>query len=271
LRGFDVSFFNRLDLLSLYDFKGGGAEGIADFFRKFNDISPEAGAGLASMADTLRGFDVSFFNTLDLLSTYKFEGSSGLASFFKSFDGIEEGTGAKLGSLVGTLKRFDEDFFAILTKLNNLETTEHEDKGLSKFFRAFDGINADTGVVLGSLVDSLKKFDETFFADMTRLASFSGDSSNFTTFLNSLTEGNGDDDGASMAGLASGIQKLSDAVPAFSEAITGLQGLSTDGLSDIMANIDAAFSQGVGDGIAEAATAITKAVEAMIAAATDRS
>src|SRR5699024_4499411 len=166
-----VLFFTTLELLETVSAKEGklGGNKLSKFFDSFNDIDPAAGEKLKSLADTLRGFDVSFFTTLDLLENISPKegklGGNKLSKFFESFNDVDPAAGEKLKSLADTLRGFDVSFFTTLDLLMTVSPPEGPLGGnkLSAFFESFDGIDPEAGTKLKSLADTLRGFDVSFF------------------------------------------------------------------------------------------------------------
>src|SRR5699024_9246325 len=137
-----------------------GGNKLSKFFESFNDVDPAAGKKLKSLADTLRGFDVSFFTTLDLLMTVSPPegplGGNKLSAFFESFDGIDAEAGTKLKSLADTLRGLDVSFFNRLDLLSLYDFKGGGADGISDFFRKFNDISPEAGAGLASMADTLR-------------------------------------------------------------------------------------------------------------------
>ena len=273
-------------------FIGGDNNALSGFFRTLGRLDPEAGSNLSSVVQGLRDIDtvIPIMERLQGLGSQIDEGGLGfiggdnnaLSGFFKTFEKIDPSTGANISSFVDGITQLDgameaiQRVQALSTRVDGGWFGGGGDNGqLSGFFSIFDSIGADTGANISSFVTGIQALDGQFEAiqRLTSLSSFIkvDNNNNLSSFFNSLSGSITSDMGANMSAASAGMQELSESIPLINDSISQLQEMDLGSFQASMSQLGEAMTGGVIDGLSNAASTISEAVNAMLTAVTDKS
>lgn len=256
----------------------GDNRSIGGFFGAFDSINANSGPELESFADGV----MKLQPVIPIMYEMKgfAEANSGgdnrsLTGFFEAFEGLDSGTGDNMSSVANSLIEFGKAIPVMYEIKGFGEFLDRGDsKSLTQFFEAFEGLDSGMGDNMSSVANSIREFGKALPV-MYEIKGFGedidgGSIKSISNFFHSLSGSISADLGSTLSAASDGIQEFGESVPVLTEAIGQLEGLNVESLTEIVSNIEQAFSSGVGDGLSQAADAIRTAVEGMLTAATDR-
>ena len=272
-------------------FIGGDNNALSGFFKTFSDIDASAGENVSRFVDALTTLDdnMEALQRIHLFSTGIDGGwfggggdNGGLAGFFNAFEKINPDAGANVSSFASAISTFDDNLDA-MKRIQNFSAgfddgfvgIGGEDSKLVSFFNIFKKIDPGAGSNISGFASGIGQLDGQFEA-IQRLTSLSHfinpeDNNKLSGFFNTLSGSVTSDMGSNLSAASAGMKELSEAIPLINEAFSLLQEIDMGDFQSNMSQLGEAMTGGVIDGLANATSTITEAINGMLTVVTDRS
>ena len=272
-------------------FIGGDNNALSGFFKTFSDIDASAGENVSRFVSALTTLDdnMEALQRIHLFSTGIDGGlfggggdNGGLAGFFDAFAEIDPSAGSNISSFASAISTFDDNLDA-MKRIQNFSAgfddgfvgIGGEDSKLVSFFNIFKKIDPGAGANISSFASGITQLDGSFEA-IQRLTSLSHfinpeDNNKLSGFFNTLSGSVTSDMGSNLSAASAGMKELSEAIPLINEAFSLLQDIDMGDFQSNMSQLGEAMTGGVIDGLANATSTITEAINAMLTVVTDRS
>ena len=272
-------------------FIGGDNNALSGFFKTFSDIDASAGENVSRFVDALTTLDdnMEALQRIHLFASGIDNGvwgiggdNAGFAGFFNAFEKISPDVGANVSSFASAISTFDDNLDA-MKRIQNFSAgfddgfvgIGGEDSKLVSFFNIFKKIDPGAGANISSFASGITQLDGSFEA-IQRLTSLSHfinpeDNNKLSGFFNTLSGSVTSDMGSNLSAASAGMKELSEAIPLINEAFSLLQDIDMGDFQSNMSQLGEAMTGGVIDGLANATSTITEAINAMLTVVTDRS
>ena len=272
-------------------FIGGDNNALSGFFKTFSDIDASAGENVSRFVDALTTLDdnMEALQRIHLFSTGIDGGwfggggdNGGLAGFFDAFAEIDPSAGSNISAFASAIATFDDNLDA-MKRIQNFSAgfddgfvgIGGEDSKLVSFFNIFKKIDPGAGSNISSFASGIGQLDGQFEA-IQRLTSLSHfinpeDNNKLSGFFNTLSGSVTSDMGSNLSAASAGMKELSEAIPLINEAFSLLQDIDMGDFQSNMSQLGEAMTGGVIDGLANATSTITEAINGMLTVVTDRS
>lgn len=272
-------------------FIGGDNNALSGFFKSFNDIDASAGENVTRFVSALTELDSNMdaLQRIHLFSTGIDGGwfggggdNGGLAGFFKAFEKISPDVGTNVSSFASAISTFDDNLQA-MQRIQRFAIgfddgfigIGGDDSKLVSFFNMFKKIDPGAGTNISGFATGIGQLDDQFEAiqRLTSLSSFIKveDNNKLSSFFNTLSGSIASDMGSNLSAASAGMKELSEAIPLINEAFSLLQDIDMGDFQSNMSQLGEAMTGGVIDGLANATSTITEAINAMLTVVTDRS